>query len=623
AIPNSGNGFTGVGRATLAVGMPGDATVYALGGITGNENAQKDVFKSTDGGFTWAALNVTAQQPTNFNANQCTVSIAAGCHANMDVLHAQALYNQLLLVDPNNPGTFYIAGNLSSAKTTNDGVSWTLTSDWLYGETALQGTPFPSPSYAHADFHTATYAMLSGIPTLLFGNDGGLFVSTDGGSTWSASKNTGLETFLLYDITASPKLPNAVIVGAQDNGTRVRKGNSKTFNQSIGGDGFGTGWSNDSQVSFVYGTASGGSYRRSVLQHIPETIQDWESFALPSQTNDAGQFATPIELPSAAADPSGRAVFTFTTFRAFQLTSGATTFTSRTIAQLPNGAATPSSGLAAFAGRAFRGQAHALGVSPVDLNHVAIAMNGGGLAISTDATASPNHWTVAELLTGALVAPSGGRTWVGFNASVVWADNSTLYVSSESSGVNAIRIAKSVDGGASWSAADGSGGGNPLPDGRVNRVVIDPRDATKQTLFAASDLGVFKSTDGGANWSPYGNGLPNVRVSDIYMPPDGSQLMAATYGRGVWSAPSLTYVSSTLTAVNAGATGMLNITLHNGSGATLNAISATAGLATPNANVTFPSGASMSFPAAAPNSDVTLPAWQPMRPTSISGNDVR
>src|SRR5205085_6477594 len=138
-----------------------------------------------------------------------------------------------------------------------------------------------------------------------------------------------------------------------------------------------------------------------------------------------------------------------------------------------------------------------------------------------------------------------------------------------------------------------------------NRVVIDPRDATKQTLFAASDLGVFKSTDGGANWSPYGNGLPNVRVSDIYMPPDGSQLMAATYGRGVWSAPSLTYVSSTLTAVNAGATGMLNITLHNGSGATLNAISATAGLATPNANVTFPSGASMSFPAAAPNSDVT------------------
>jgi len=403
------------------------------------------------------------------------------------------------------------------------------------------------------------------------------------------------------------------MVGAQDNGTRVREGTSKTFNQSIGGDGFGTGFSNDSQVLLTYGTASGGSYRRSVLQHIPDTIQDWEGFALPTQTGDSLQFSTPIEMPSAAADSTGRAVFTFSSKRAFQLTSGPTTFTSRTIAQLPNGAATPSQGLATFTTRSFRGQAHALGVSPVDMNHVAIAMNAGGLAISADAQSSPNHWTVVEL--NSAVGASGGRTWIGFNASVQWADNSTIYVSSESSGVNAIRIAKSIDGGATWAAADGSAGSNPLPDGRVNRVAIDPRDVTKQTLLAASDLGVFRSTDGGTNWSPYGNGLPNVRVSDIYMPPDGSQLLAATYGRGVWTAPSLTFVAATLTndtansdgdnVLDAGKTGKLNITLHNGSAATLSGVSATATLATPNPNVSFPSGTSISFPAASPNSDVT------------------
>jgi hypothetical protein len=601
-IPNTGSGFSGAGRATLAVGAPGDSIVYALAGITGSENAQKDVFKSTDGGLTWTALGVTAKAPTNPNGN----------NTNMDIMHAQAWYNQLILVDPRdvNRNTLYIGGNLSSAKSTDGGNTWTLISDWIYGEiNLLNGVAAPSPAYAHADFHTAKFAVLNGTPTLLFGNDGGLYVSTDGGTTWSSNKNTGLETFLLYDISASTKFPNNAIVGAQDNGTRVRKDNTKVFNQSIGGDGLGNGWSKDSQ--FVYGTAAGGSYRRSVLQHVPSRIQDWESFSLPSQSGDAGVFATPIELPSAAADPSGRVVYTFTSKRAFQLTSGPTTFTARTIAQLPNGSATASNGLTTFTGRSFRGQSHALGVSPVDLNHVAVGMNAGGLAISSDATASPNHWTVVELISA--VPMSGGRTWVGFNANVVWVDNSTLYVTSEAPGTNAIRIARSMDGGATWAAADGSGGTNPLPDGRVNRVVVDPRDVSKNTLFAGSDLGVFKSTDGGANWSAYGNGLPNVRVSDIYMPPDGSFLMAATYGRGVWELPSLSHAGSTLVddglscdkdgVLDAGETGHFNITLHNDGSGTFNAISAT--VTSTNPNVTFPNGNTINFPAAGPNSDVT------------------
>jgi hypothetical protein len=53
-------------------------------------------------------------------------------------------------------------------------------------------------------------------------------------------------------------------------------------------------------------------------------------------------------------------------------------------------------------------------------------------------------------------------------------------------------------------------------------------------LYAATYLGVYRSTNAGGTWQKYGNGLPSVVAADIYMPPDGSFLRVATFGRGVW-----------------------------------------------------------------------------------------
>ena len=51
--------------------------------------------------------------------------------------------------------------------------------------------------------------------------------------------------------------PKSVLIGLQDNGTRIRVGNTSVFNQSFGGDGFGVGWSQSKNVtalgSYVYG----------------------------------------------------------------------------------------------------------------------------------------------------------------------------------------------------------------------------------------------------------------------------------------------------------------------------------------------------------------------------------
>jgi photosystem II stability/assembly factor-like uncharacterized protein len=92
-------------------------------------------------------------------------------------------------------------------------------------------------------------------------------------------------------------------------------------------------------------------------------------------------------------------------------------------------------------------------------------------------------------------------------------------------------VVKSTQGGApgSWTAAQ-----NGLPTVPVTMLAVDPRDASGRTLYAATDLGVYQTSNGGVRWRLFGAGLPQVRVTDIHASPDGRRLQIATYGRGVW-----------------------------------------------------------------------------------------
>jgi photosystem II stability/assembly factor-like uncharacterized protein len=110
-----------------------------------------------------------------------------------------------------------------------------------------------------------------------------------------------------------------------------------------------------------------------------------------------------------------------------------------------------------------------------------------------------------------------------------FARNSTLYLSSENPNSPAERLLKSTDGGATWALAQ-----NGLPDVPINRIIVDPRDGSGNTVYAATWIGVYSTTNGGANWSLFGAGLPQVEATDLYMPPDGSFLRVSTYGRGIW-----------------------------------------------------------------------------------------
>ena len=488
------------GRITLGVGAPGDASVYAYAADQG-DNVQLDLFRSNDGGATWTPLGLGGKTPVNPNPDA----------PNMDIMGGQAFYNHMLLVDPNdaNRNTVYIGGQLSSAKSTDGGNTWRILADWL----ALFKMP-----YVHADYHAAAISPVN--KNLFFGTDGGIFVSGDGGNTWDDRKNEGIVTTLAYSIATYPKNPNVSVMGTQDNGTFTRVSGTTIWEQTAGGDGIGTAWSKaNNNFDVAFSSFPGTNTFRST--NNPPSIQNKWSFARTGINRRFGNFFTAYSTPSAAGDPTGQVFYTYTALQIYRTSNAGTLWTDighSTIPNTPPAPPTPPSpGIGAT--RVFRDTPHGIGVSPTadGQNHVAVVCNGGFVVVTHNGGTT---WSQTPLI-GTVAG------WQGFNSNAEWADDTTLYIASESPIQGSGRVAKSVDGGATFTRAD-----NGLPDVPIARLLVSSFD--KNTIYAGTFLGVYRTTDGGAHWSRFGAGLPMVEVDDLYLSADGSFLRIASFGRGIW-----------------------------------------------------------------------------------------
>ena len=71
-----------------------------------------------------------------------------------------------------------------------------------------------------------------------------------------------------------------------------------------------------------------------------------------------------------------------------------------------------------------------------------------------------------------------------------------------------------------------------LPNTPANDIVIDP--AVSNAYYLATDIGVFSTTSGGASWSTFSNGLPNVAVVGLKLHAASRTLRAVTHGRSAW-----------------------------------------------------------------------------------------
>ena len=141
-------------------------------------------------------------------------------------------------------------------------------------------------------------------------------------------------------------------------------------------------------------------------------------------------------------------------------------------------------------------------------------------------------------------------------------DYSTAYLSlsgfTSATGMGHVFV--TTDFGGSWTQADGNPTlqspppANALPDVPVLRLLVDRNDPTAKTVLAATDIGVFRTTDGGNTWAPFNLGvIPAVAVFDLEQNLSGV-VFAATHGRGIfelsWRGPPGTTPTSTPTSSN-------------------------------------------------------------------------
>ncbi|WP_164001006.1 hypothetical protein [Pyxidicoccus caerfyrddinensis] len=561
ALPDFDNNpatLTDVNHIALASGTaPEDPTRTVLFALTGKRSsiaAGAGIWRSLDAGNTWQDVSGNGQgdgqirNMTFLDTSQCV---------SVNVHNGQAWYNSTVAVDPGDDNRVILGGTYCGLRTIN-GLSnqpiWEAVSHWLPTYTDGSTTDDGLLPYVHADWHVTQVLRTPTGYMVMAGSDGGLFTSTNVFNpgkinqetvTWRFP-NRGLATHLMYNVASGdPATGNQFVAfaGLQDNGTRFRDTASSptTFNQVIGGDGIGVAASRVGEDSIFWGSVQNSSTRwcdpddastNGCNQGIAGT---WRTLAPPTTAatggcaGDAVTFLTKVVGLRSGNRP---AAITGTTFGVFRLV-GTPVGTDRRQWQHLGACITSN-------------QVRALGVSTTVDGLYGVAASGGRFRIMSgctlDTPAASCTWTQTNLM-GVDLNGNGtveGTEFPTFTSSVDFPPNHTgitpgdMFVGSSVAPSGTLapgvgRVFLTRNRGTTWQNITGD-----LPDVPVNVVRFDLSDTTNQTLFAGTDLGVYRTLNQGATWERYGAGLPLVKVTDMFVGRTGGLLRVSTFGRGMW-----------------------------------------------------------------------------------------
>lgn len=464
------------------------------------------IYRSHDGGDSWVEL--TNGLPSGANVGRIGISVAA---SSPNIVYA---------IYADDPGYFY-----GVYKSTDGGDSWSRTNDgamlnlystfgWYFGQIAVDpsnpdrvfalGVPLFRTQNGgstwhekgqdnHVDHHAIAFDPSD--PSRIFeGNDGGIYVSTDSGGTWTKLYDQPTNQF--YEIEIDYQHPVRLYGGTQDNGTlRTLSEDPDNWEQILGGDGF------YCLVDPTDDYTIFAEYQYGYLYKSTTFASEWDWALNGVDDYDRRNWSTPVVL-----DPSNPQTMYYGTFRVYRSTNQSDSWEAIS-PDLTNG----------DQGGNF-GTITTIAVAPSNPNVIYVGTDDAnvwvtlnqGLGWTNVSATLPNRWVTRVAVDPTdheiAYATFSGRRW------------------DEQIG----HVYRTTDAGATWTDITGN-----LPDAPVNAIAIDPD--LPSAICIGSDVGCFYTKDLGASWEMLGDNLPAVPVYDLKLHAPTRTLVAGTHGRSMHS----------------------------------------------------------------------------------------
>ena len=468
-------------RIELAVTPANPNIVYAV--ISNHSSGLYGVYKSTNSGESF-------QQMVGSSPNML------GWESNGSDGGGQGWYDLCIAASPTNADVVLVGG-VNTWRSTNGGNNWQCINHW-WGQGGITAV--------HADKHALAFRD-DGV--LFEGNDGGIYISPNNGTTWT-DKTNGMQISQLYKLGCSATDPKEIMTGLQDNGSKLFTQNN--WRDVIDGDGMEC-LIDYTNVNIQYGTIYFGVIYR--------TTNHWNSNTN-VQPRDDGAWVTPYIM-----DPVSSQTLYAGYNNLYKTTNRGNSWTQISNVNTNN-----------------------------KLRNIAICEHDPNVIYMADET---RMWRTSN----------GGETWTllilpafasgtGSLTSICVKNDDPNTVWFTRGGYNANRVYKSTNGGSSWvNISDG------LPQIPMYSIVYNKLGGENEHLYVGSEVGIyFKHGDG--HWMAFNNGLPNVKIGEIEIYYDlqdieGCRLRAATYGRGLWESP----IYTPTTPISGNITGNTQICEHD------------------------------------------------------------
>lgn len=468
----SGTGFpsqTNLSRVAIAVTPANPNYVYVLAGKSVS-NGFHGLYRSADAGLTFS---MRSDYP-NIMGWENDGSDNGG----------QAWYDIAIAVSPTNAEVVY-CGGVNIWKSTNGGSQWNIVGHWT-------GSGAP---YVHADHHALEFQVATG--NLFDGCDGGVFKTTNGGTSWSDLSNN-LEISQIYRLGTSLTDVDRIITGLQDNGTTLRTAGNN-WRRVMGGDGM---------ECIISHTDSMTMYAEYYYGNIRKSTNGGNNFntivgSNGSGVDEQGPWVTPYIM-----HPANSNTLLVGKSQIYRSTNGGNSW--QQLSTIPGGNST---------------QFVHLAYAPSNTNVI--------YAVKRDAV---------------YVTTNSGATWTNVSANlpnlyityvaVSNTDPNQAYITF--SGYNAAsKVYFTNNGGVTWTNYT-----TGLPNVPANCITY--QNNTNDGVYVGTDIGVYYRNGSMSQWEYFSNGLPNTVVNELEIHYPSGKIRAATYGRGVWESSLYSNVQNDL-----------------------------------------------------------------------------